>query len=50
MRLNTNNLMDKKLLYMASISKSNNYKPNKSNIMNKSYRSSDNNSKEIIFN
>ena len=54
MRLNTNNLMDKKLLYMASLSKSNNYKPNKTNNMIKSYRSDNNsnsnNSKEIMFN
>ena len=54
MRINTNNLMDKKLLYMASLSKSNNYKQNKSNNMNKSYRSdsnsNSNNSKEIVFN
>ena len=54
MRLNTNNLIDKKLLYMASLSKSNNYNQNKSNNMNKSYRSDNNsnsnNSKEIVFN
>ena len=53
MRLNTNNLIDKKLLYMASLSKSNNYNQNKSNNMNKSYRSDNNsnsnNSKEIFF-
>ena len=53
MRLNTNNMMDKKLLYMAKLSKSNNYKPNKSNNMDKSYRSdsnsNSNNSKEIFF-
>ena len=53
MRLNSNNLMDKKLLYMASLSKSNNYNQNKSNNMNKSYRSDNNsnsnNSKEIFF-
>ena len=54
MRLNSNNLMDKKLLYMQCLSKSNNYKQNKSNIMNKSSRSdsnsNSNNSKEIVFN
>ena len=50
MRLNTNNLIDKKLMYMASVSKSANYKPNS---MNKSYgsdsNSNSNNSKEILF-
>ena len=54
MRLNSNNLMDKKLLYMASLLKSNSNKQNKPNIMNKSSRSdsnsNSNNSKEFEFN
>ena len=53
MRINTNNLMDKKLIYLASISKNGKYKPSKTNIMNKSYRSNSNsnsnNSKEVFY-
>ena len=52
MRLNTNNLMDKKLLYMASLSKSNNNQQSKSNLMNSSYRSDSNsnsNNSKVFF-